>query len=750
MTFNQLNNLGNMSFDGSTRPAWTKIGSKVDLWIEKGLYWALKRRYPVDTLPGLDGYAFTSFEATSIKGLATVTRAGVGTVVQDGSIVSVAAGMPRVGTELVTNLLTYSAEFDNAAWTKSASGAGSAPVVTANAGTAPDGSETADRVDFDRGGSGGTDWSLLGQAPTTSAGDYAGTFYIKAWAAGDVGKFVTFRHVAAAGFSEYELTAEWQRIEKVETRGANGFDIGCRGVTNGGSESFSCLLWGAQLVTGSEAKPYIPTTSAAVTASVGTGILVEEARTNLLLNSATLSTQNVTTTATAYTLSFKSTGTVTLTGTSTAGPLVGTGASDIVELTFTPTAGTLTLTVSGTVEEANLEAGSFRTSWAPTAGASVTRPADSVTIATSDIPGFVSSDIFVYAEFDVPAGLSTQAGVIAFDDGTGNNRVNMRLAPGAQGGQLLVVSGAAAQANIIDNTAISGTVRMAARFKANDFKMWRDGASIGTPDTSGTMPSGMTVLRLSSEFFGGRLNAPLRTAYVFTDISDANAVGLTAGTIDPASLSPVLSLDFVNRTYSRGGDPFAETVLSDDFSGYGSTAEMQTVWADISTGTGTVALDAASIQLTGDGTTTNQGRAEATISGFQIGEAYEVYVPLTVTTGWGRHEFGTASGYGVGPVNPSANFTGSTNIKYTIAATQETYYFRMASGVAGGASDVNFDNITIKRVEAYLTGVDSTHGLSATETFNLVYDDATTGTQAAVGGKLTLVATNNPLARVYA
>ncbi len=62
----------------------------------------------------------------------------------------------------------------------------------------------------------------------------------------------------------------------------------------------------------------------------------------------------MTTVATSYKLSFTGTGTVTLSGTSTAGPLVGTGANDRVSLTFTPTAGTLTLTVSGFVTLADL------------------------------------------------------------------------------------------------------------------------------------------------------------------------------------------------------------------------------------------------------------------------------------------------------------------------------------------------------------------------------------------------------------
>jgi hypothetical protein len=79
---------------------------------------------------------------------------------------------------------------------------------------------------------------------------------------------------------------------------------------------------------------------------------------NLLVNTATLSTQSVTVTADAHTLSFYGTGTVTLSGVSTAGPLVGTGVGDRVTLTFTPTGGSLTLTVSGTVSTAQLVLGS--------------------------------------------------------------------------------------------------------------------------------------------------------------------------------------------------------------------------------------------------------------------------------------------------------------------------------------------------------------------------------------------------------
>jgi len=89
----------------------------------------------------------------------------------------------------------------------------------------------------------------------------------------------------------------------------------------------------------------------------------EGGRRNLLVVTNTMATQTRTVAAAEHTLSFRGTGTVTLSGASTSGPLVGTGANDIVSLTFTPTAGSLTLTVSGTVNDAQLELGSARTGY---------------------------------------------------------------------------------------------------------------------------------------------------------------------------------------------------------------------------------------------------------------------------------------------------------------------------------------------------------------------------------------------------
>ena len=103
--------------------------------------------------------------------------------------------------------------------------------------------------------------------------------------------------------------------------------------------------------------------------------LVEPQRTNLVYPSDIATTQVRAVTAVEHTLSFYGTGTVTLSG-AFSGSLVGTGTNNRVTLSFTPTAGNLTLTVSGTVTDWQLEAGSSATSLIKTVSGSVTRNAD--------------------------------------------------------------------------------------------------------------------------------------------------------------------------------------------------------------------------------------------------------------------------------------------------------------------------------------------------------------------------------------
>jgi hypothetical protein len=218
----------------------------------------------------------------------------------------------------------------------------------------------------------------------------------------------------SSGTSLYFVaTSEWQLITLsfVAVSTLSSYYVRFLQGTNDVDQEFA--VWGAHLyrsdLGGMVNNPnadvgfetYVPTTDAARflprenhhvysgSSWVKQGYLHEpEAATNLLLNSGTLSTQNVTVTAVPNTLHFTGTGTVTLSGTATDGPLVGTGTGENnrVNLTFTPSAGTLTLTVSGTVTNADLVADPFVSSHIATAGSTVIRAADTLPLPIANIP----------------------------------------------------------------------------------------------------------------------------------------------------------------------------------------------------------------------------------------------------------------------------------------------------------------------------------------------------------------------------
>lgn len=155
------------------------------------------------------------------------------------------------------------------------------------------------------------------------------------------------------------------------------------------------------------------------------GLLIEESRTNLFLNSlhdgTNLSTQTVTVIAAAHTISFYGSGSITLSGVHSA-TITGTADTTRTALTFTPTAGSLTCTVSGTVKFAQCGLGGFATSFIPTTTATVTRAADQVVIDGTAFSDFYRQDEGTVLLCVTPIGKSNQYGYfLSFDDGSTDN-----------------------------------------------------------------------------------------------------------------------------------------------------------------------------------------------------------------------------------------------------------------------------------------------------------------------------------------
>jgi len=201
--------------------------------------------------------------------------------------------------------------------------------------------------------------------------------------------------------------------------------------------------------------------------------LWEPQSTNLYLNSETLSTQTITTTANQYSVSFYGTGTITFSGTHT-GSLIGTGLNDRVTATFSATAGTLTSTVSGTVTKAQIEQLSFATSYIPTDGTSVTRNQDLCTNGGS-LASINSTSGVLYAEIASLTQDDTFR-IISLCDGGDENRVS--IAYNNQTNEVIF----AVKVNNVNQISFIKTLtdttsfhKFAISYKLNEFKVYIDG-----------------------------------------------------------------------------------------------------------------------------------------------------------------------------------------------------------------------------------------------------------------------------------
>lgn len=241
------------------------------------------------------------------------------------------------------------------------------------------------------------------------------------------------------------------------------------------------------------------------------GIIIEdESRTNFLLNSDTLSTQNVTVTAEPYTLSFTGSGTISLSGASTDGPLVGIGPGEQnrVSLTFTPTAGTLALSVYGSVKNAQLEQGSTRSSYIPSGSEPTTRSADILKIKAGKLPYSDAAMSFALSRRITYADSGTVEEATLFDWASdSDNRITITLdTSGTKTGTItLTVVNGGSSASISTEAELhpgeNSEVRIACRVTSSEINIATDGVAGDAVQNTAGVPS----LSSSDAIIGGMI-----------------------------------------------------------------------------------------------------------------------------------------------------------------------------------------------------------------------------------------------------
>jgi hypothetical protein len=157
------------------------------------------------------------------------------------------------------------------------------------------------------------------------------------------------------------------------------------------------------------------------------GVLVEEARTNLFTGSAVggagLITQGVTVTAAPTTISFYGTGTMVLSGAYSATLVGKANFPQRTVLTFTPSAGALLCTVTGSVQWAQCETGAFPTSFIPSAGTATTRAADLLTCTGTNFSSWFNPAAGTFVSKCDLYSLAPPCAVFQADAGDYNNRI---------------------------------------------------------------------------------------------------------------------------------------------------------------------------------------------------------------------------------------------------------------------------------------------------------------------------------------
>lgn len=230
------------------------------------------------------------------------------------------------------------------------------------------------------------------------------------------------------------------------------------------------------------------------------GLLIEGSTTRMnTIAAAPTAAEAVTVTAAPHTISFYGTGSVVLTGAHSA-TLTGTGAYPArVSLTFTPSAGTLTMTPSGTVQHLQLEANPFASSPILGEGTTPARAQDVVGTSVSALDFNTSEGAVVVTAFTAPGVGSAEQRLFQIDSGSTSNRIYASRFYTDSIIRASVVSGGTSQASLkLDVVADNTRFRLGFSWAANDFRAVLNGGA-AVSDVSGVIPTGLTMFRIGRD-----------------------------------------------------------------------------------------------------------------------------------------------------------------------------------------------------------------------------------------------------------
>ena len=176
---------------------------------------------------------------------------------------------------------------------------------------------------------------------------------------------------------------------------------------------------------------------------------------------------------------------------------------------------------------AQLEVGSYATSYIPTSGSTVTRNQD---IFTRDGIGSLinSTEGVLFVEIAALTSLVPLNNWLTITDGTASNQVAIGFETNAKT-TVRVDVGGVLQAYITVSGDYSQNRKLAFKWKENDFALWIDGVEVGVDTSGATLSSGtLNSLQFNWGAGGNYTNAKVKQLQVYdTSLSDTQLAALT-------------------------------------------------------------------------------------------------------------------------------------------------------------------------------------------------------------------------------
>ncbi len=179
------------------------------------------------------------------------------------------------------------------------------------------------------------------------------------------------------------------------------------------------------------------------------------------------------------------------------------------------------------IQYAQLEEGSYATSYIPTQGSAVTRLADECNNGANE-QVINSTEGVLYAEIAALADDADTLRWVNLNNGGTTNRVAFYYRTDENQLTYLVSSGTTQVFSTITLSSASSFAKVAAKWKANDFALWVNGVSVIT-DTSGNAPVGLNQLSFDNAIGGDNFYGNLKDVRVYnTALTDAELQALTS------------------------------------------------------------------------------------------------------------------------------------------------------------------------------------------------------------------------------